>query len=98
MVREILSFQCTCKCLSLTCIYSISQNPVNCKHFLINFFNKILQKPIDKHIKMCYCNRGSPSPIYIMVLLYCFNVLKSASDSVRTGYNTNIPVKRQNRF
>ena len=25
---------------------------------------------------MCYCNRGSPSPIYIMVLLYRFRALK----------------------
>ena len=34
----------------------------NCNTFLQNFFKNIFQKPIDKLAKICYSNRGSPSP------------------------------------
>ena len=34
------------------------------------------EKSIDKCQKICYCNKGSLSLIYIMVLLLHFNVLK----------------------
>lgn len=44
--------------------------------FYYVFFMFFYEKCIDKRQKICYCNKGSPSPIYILVLLQHFNVLK----------------------
>lgn len=57
-------------------IYIISQNPVHCKIFLPCFFMFFCEKYIDKCRKICYCNKGSPSPIYILESLQHFNALK----------------------
>ena len=35
----------------------------NCNTFSQNIFKNIFPKPIDKSIKICYSNKGSPSPI-----------------------------------
>ena len=51
-------------CITLILIipnYSIHLHKL--QYFLQNFFKNIFQKPIDKIKKICYSNRGSPSPI-----------------------------------
>ena len=50
-------------CITLILIipnYSIHLHKL--QYFLQNFFKNIFQKPIDKIRKICYSNRGSPSP------------------------------------
>ena len=48
----------------------------NCNTFSQNIFKNIFQKPIDKCTKICYSNRGSPSPIKKEHTLLCLNVIK----------------------
>ena len=45
----------------LVYILSYKLNLINI--FLQNFSKNIFQKPIDKPTKICYSNKGSPSPI-----------------------------------
>ena len=63
----------------------------NCNTFLQNFLKNIFQKPIDKSTKICYSNRGSPSPIKKrkinehMFAIYFYGLTCSNTDIVPQG-------------